>query len=98
MKAEEFLHDYKNGIGMRLISDMSPEQVAAYAIEFARYHVHKALQAACDGSNLRGESVHRSLPDLIEDSVYVHDPYGPDYIYRPNILSILNAYPDENIQ
>lgn len=42
--ADEFLHQYKKSIGVRLISDMSPEQVANYAKEFVKLHTATTLQ------------------------------------------------------
>lgn len=44
--AEEYLHEYKKSIGVRLISNMSPRQIADYARAFAQFHIEAALKAA----------------------------------------------------
>lgn len=68
-------------------------------IEFAKLHVEAALEAAAEKANMIGETQHNNnAPDQYEDFVYVSDPNGPDYGYRVNKDSILNAYPQENIK
>jgi dTDP-D-glucose 4,6-dehydratase len=51
--------------------------------------VKYTLEQAAEKANLHGEGVHRSITDC-QDSVYVEDRNGPDFIYTVNKESILS--------
>lgn len=103
--AEEFF-EANNGLYSASYSVRDKENgkyvsVVSYdkAIEFAKMHVKAALEMAAEKANLKGETAHNNgAPDKIEESVYVVDQNGPDYIYTVNKNSIINAYPESNIK
>lgn len=79
--------------------DCYPTDTPDALIEFAQYHVTKALEAAADNANMKGESQHNNnAPDVTSDFIYVVDNDGPDYGYTVNRESILEAYSLENIK
>lgn len=82
--AKEFLDSYKKTIGVRLISDMSPEQISNYAIEFAKLHVQAALKAASKQAKTK-EDV----------AIFAEGSYRTQVVDKE---SILNSYPLENIK
>lgn len=69
-------------------------------IEFAKLHRRAILDAVVDKVDIIGEPQHNyDAPDLtVVDFVYVVDSNGPDYGYRVNPDSILDAYPEDNIK
>lgn len=75
------------------------EDYKSTMIEFAKLHVEAALELAAKQANLKGITAHNNgAPDKTEDSVYVVDQNGPDYIYEVNKESIINAYSKSNIK
>jgi len=101
--AEDFLQDH---LEISHFYDDKTNQMVCFSsdmqkamIEFAKLHVEAALEAAAEKANMIGETQHNNnAPDQYEDFVYVSDPNGPDYGYRVNKDSILNAYSQENIK
>jgi len=61
------------------------------AKECMRKLVHQALVLATEKAQLVGTCVHQAWrPDVSDDSVYVANSNGPDYIYRVDKQSILD--------
>ena len=72
--------------------------IRSYFIEFAKLHCEAQQEAILEKANMIGETQHlNNAPVDITDFVYVSDSNGPDYGYRVNKDSILNAYPLSNI-
>jgi len=102
MTAEEFLIDYMG----KDDSTHPNENIRNEWIErtnqlkqFAKLHCEKQLEAILENVNLIGDNAHvDGRPPVYEDSVYVVDQIGPDYIYTVNKDSIIEAYPLENIK
>lgn len=68
-------------------------------IEFAKLHRRAILDEVVKQANMIGETQHdNGAPDVTSDFVYVVDSNGPDYGYRVNPDSILDAYPEDNIK
>ncbi len=84
---EEFIEQKFSSIPTKL------ENIKELMIEFAKLHCEAQVNAILENVNLIGNNAHsNSKPSVHQDSVYVIDQNGPDYIYTVNKDSIINAY------
>ena len=102
MTVDEFLFEHGSDIHTMGNDDTKVSYCVVqpkHLIAFAKYHCEQQQKAILENINLIGENAHvDNKPSVYEDSVYVVDQNGPDYVYTVNKDSIIESYPFENIK